>query len=118
MTEYHTGRQRDSVTDIAATNGIVNDEFLEGVEPEWVTGINPKILRDVADLVEFCYGHDRHGSLDVGLVDSQRDAENRPPAILIGDADDDRYIMAAPRLDCRAGPKDHEQDTLGESKDE
>ena len=117
MTEYHAHRDDDTVTDVAATHGIVSEElFGEDAEIDWETGVNPQILRDVADLIEFCYP-DESDALDIGLVSSQYAPDRNPPAVVVGRADDDRYIMAAPRLDCRAGPYDDEQTMLTEGDD-
>jgi hypothetical protein len=63
----------------------------------------------VADLVDFCFPEES-GALDVGFLPSYYDPEDCPPALVIGHAHEDRWVMVAPRLDCRAGPKGDDDD--------
>jgi len=103
MTEYHEFRDGSAVTDSLHTNGIVSEDFFDdGHTINWQTGVSPSILRDIADLAEFCYGAERD-PIDVGLVESPHDDE-RVPVLVLGRAEDDRYVMAAPRQDCHVGP--------------
>lgn len=103
MTQYFYHDDIAAITDAAQTHGIVSAEFFEDTDGvNWQTGVNPRILRQMADLIEFCYGGDPYDALDVGLAPSQWDDERRPPALVVGYADDDQYVVAAPRLDCRA----------------
>ena len=112
-TKYASSRDGRYVSDIANTNGIVSQEFLaDGKDSiEWVTGVNPKVLREWADLIEFCYGHLEHGSVDIGLVEPYEDTD-KAPALIAGHAEDDRWIMASPRVDCEVGPRERDPETL------
>jgi len=70
MTEYHENAEGTAVVDALHTNGIVSEEFFEDETViNWQTGVSPSILRDIADLAEFCYGHGRK-PIDVGFVES------------------------------------------------
>lgn len=99
MVEYYESVDYDAVTDALNTHGIVTDEFLAaGVD--WETGVSPSLLRDVANLVEFCYPDTR--TVDVGLAE-QPDNPDAAPAIVIGRPEDDRYVMLAAKQTCHAG---------------
>ena len=103
MTEYNQLVDHDAVADRLNTHGIVSEEFLaEDTGIEWVSGVSPSLLRDVADLVEFCYPDTR--TVDVGLV-AQPNSPEAAPALVFGDPDDDRYVMLAAKQDCKAGAR-------------
>jgi len=103
MVEYYESVAHDAVTDRLNTHGVVSEEFFSEDEPvEWKTGVSPSLLRDVADLVEFCYPDMR--TVDVGLVKPPQDPD-AAPALVFGDADDDRYVMLAAKQDCEAGAR-------------
>ncbi|MFB9324291.1 hypothetical protein [Cryptosporangium minutisporangium] len=84
------------VTDIANTHGIIEKERLGGTEPEWQTAVNPQLLRELADLIEFCYGSD--DCIEVGVIPPWKSGETLP-ALAVGHMEDDRWLMLTPRTD-------------------
>jgi len=101
MTEYFESAEDDAVTDRLNTHGIVPADYPR-TETNWKTGVSPTLLREVAELVEFCYPDTR--TVDVGLVEHPGDPD-AAPGIVIGDPDDDRYVMLAAKQDCEAGAR-------------
>jgi len=97
MTEY---TKRDfGYTDPADTHGIVEQQYMtdkskDGIE--WVTAVSPFILRNIADLIDFCYP--RAAYVDVGLIELPGDHSNAKD-LVFGKARDERVIMAASRTD-------------------
>jgi len=96
MTSYR--RRKGRIVDELDTHGIITDEYLgeHTHDIEWVTAMSPRILRDMADLVEFCYPDKAY--VDVGFLDS--DAVNcKAQALVVGRAEDTKHVQAAPRSD-------------------
>jgi len=97
MTEY---KKRDfGYTDPADTHGIVEQQFIadkskDGID--WVTAVSPFILRNIADLIDFCYPHAAY--VDVGLTEPPSDGSDAKD-LVFGKARDERLIMAASRTD-------------------
>ena len=115
MTRYHEFEQ--SVTDIASTHGIVDRDYVEVTEYEWVTAMSPTILRQLAELIEFCHGND--DVVEIGLVEPFGENDDAPPALLVGNPDNDRFLMASPRTDGKeTGKTDDNNAELGDFDDE
>jgi len=111
MTEYHD-EGNGIIADFLQTHGIVSKEYLEphhtGVE--WQTAMSPRGLRDLADLMEFCYPGE--SCLDVGLLEPYDRTAADPPALVIGKAEDDQYLMLCPRTDGHVSKDDGQENTL------
>ena len=90
MVAYSESTDDDTITDFLNTHGVVPADFPER-EIDWETGMSPSVLRDAADLVEFCYPDMR--TVAVGLVESSDN--DAGPALVIGEPGDDRYVMIA-----------------------
>jgi len=111
MTEYHDVGG-GVISDCLHTHGIVSQEYLEphhtGIE--WQTAMSPRGLRDLADLMEFCYPGEK--SLDVGLLEPHDRTAEDPPALVIGKAEDERHLMLCPRTDGYVSQDDGQENTL------
>jgi len=111
MTEYFDN-DNGVISDNLQTHGIVSQEYLEphhtGVE--WQTAMSPRGLRDLADLMEFCYPD--ASSLDVGLLEPYDQTADDPPALVIGKAEDNQQLMLCPRTDGYVSQEDTQENTL------
>ena len=71
-----------------------------GEQIDWKGAFTPRLLRDWADLIEFCYGNDE--SVDFGLLyptdeDDNVDKDHRP-VLMVGHRSDDKLCSVAPRV--------------------
>ena len=96
MVEYHD--DGDRITDMLDTHGIVSQEYLDegDVDIEWVSAFSPRILRQTAELIEFCYPDAK--SVDVGFIDSPN-MTNNSRGMIVGKAGGDRFVAIAERTD-------------------
>ena len=96
MTEYN--QKEDRITDILDTHGIVTQAWYEatGTEPDWVSALSPRVLRQTAELIEFCFPNQR--VVDVGFIESASN-HNNAKTLVVGNAEDNRHILAACRSD-------------------
>lgn len=108
MTDYQ--ELDGAVSNASNTVGIKpTSDFTKSDAIEWQTGIHPKLLLELAELVRFCYPDT--DQLDVGFASSP---ETEVPALVVGEAGSDRVLMASPRLDCEAAKAGKEDTELGD----
>ena len=92
--EYYDGH----VTNPSHTVGLMNLDEFKGKQIEWHGKYTPKLLREWADLIEFCYGNET--SIQFGTLTAIDDNElnhERAPCLLFGNPDDDKVCSIAPR---------------------